>query len=175
MSEDVLGQAADVRGSRGREFKSRQPDQTIHTIRPSRTPINRHFLPPSITPSDGLSGPATDHQAETLYQCRAWHAYRDAGSHGGVKYLGHPPGPMKPSYVAAAVARISPRCLRRRLACPPSTSITSRTSHARNAPPPQGVPCELHAVPGICPPHRRVLPGSCKHRCPARGQDEGAE
>jgi hypothetical protein len=65
-------------------------------------------------------------------------------------YLGHRrPDETRP-YVAAAVARISPRCLRRRLACPPSTSSTSRTSHARNAPPPQGVPCELHAVPGIC-------------------------
>ena len=30
---DILGHAADVWGSRGREFKSRQPDQTIHSIR----------------------------------------------------------------------------------------------------------------------------------------------
>jgi hypothetical protein len=51
-------------GSRGREFKSRQPDQTIHFIRPSRTCIQPAFLPPSMTPSGGRSGPATDHQAE---------------------------------------------------------------------------------------------------------------
>jgi hypothetical protein len=31
-------------GSRGREFKSRQPDQTIHSIRPSRTRIQPAFL-----------------------------------------------------------------------------------------------------------------------------------
>jgi hypothetical protein len=44
-------------GSRGREFKSRQPDQTIHSIRPSRTGIQPTFLPPSMTPSGGRSGP----------------------------------------------------------------------------------------------------------------------
>jgi len=34
------------------------------TIRPSRTGIQPIFLPPSTTPSCGLSGPATDHHAE---------------------------------------------------------------------------------------------------------------
>jgi len=36
----------------------------MHAIRPSRIGIQPTFLPPSITPSDGRSGPATDHQAE---------------------------------------------------------------------------------------------------------------
>ena len=40
------------------------PTKPIHSIRPSRTCIQPTFLPPSITPSDGRSGPATDHQAE---------------------------------------------------------------------------------------------------------------
>jgi hypothetical protein len=40
------------------------PTKAIHPIRPSRTRIQPTFLPPSITPSDGRSGPATDHQAE---------------------------------------------------------------------------------------------------------------
>ena len=40
------------------------PTKTIHPIRPSRTCIQPTFLPPSMTPSGGLSGPATDHQAE---------------------------------------------------------------------------------------------------------------
>ena len=52
---DIHGHAADVWGSRGREFKSRQPDQTIHSIRPSRTCIQPTFLPPSMTPSGGRS------------------------------------------------------------------------------------------------------------------------
>jgi hypothetical protein len=51
-------------GSRGREFKSRQPDQTIHSIRPSRICIQPTFLPPSMTPSGGRSGPTTDPQVE---------------------------------------------------------------------------------------------------------------
>jgi hypothetical protein len=32
-SRDVLGHAADVRGSRGREFKSRQPDETKYLVK----------------------------------------------------------------------------------------------------------------------------------------------
>jgi hypothetical protein len=40
------------------------PTKAIHPIRPSRIGIQPTFLPPSITPSDGRSGPATDHQAE---------------------------------------------------------------------------------------------------------------
>jgi hypothetical protein len=40
------------------------PTKPMDTVRPSRTGIQPIFLPPSITPSDGRSGPATDHQAE---------------------------------------------------------------------------------------------------------------
>ena len=43
-----------------RKFKSRQPDRTDLPIRLSRTCIQPTFLPPSITPSDGRSGPATE-------------------------------------------------------------------------------------------------------------------
>jgi hypothetical protein len=42
-------------GSRGREFKSRQPDDTLHAIRPSRTCKQQTFLPPSMTPSGGAA------------------------------------------------------------------------------------------------------------------------
>jgi hypothetical protein len=56
-------------GSRGREFKSRQPDQTIHPIRPSRTCIQPAFLPPSIR-SNSRSGPETDQRAEEAVQER---------------------------------------------------------------------------------------------------------
>ena len=44
--------------------RSRRPDQYIPPIRPSRTCIQPAFLPPSMTPSGGLSRPTTDHQAE---------------------------------------------------------------------------------------------------------------
>jgi hypothetical protein len=40
------------------------PTKPMDAIRPSRTRNQPIFLPPSITPSDGRSGPATDHQAE---------------------------------------------------------------------------------------------------------------
>ena len=40
------------------------PTKPMDAIRPSRTGIQPTFLPPLITPSDGRSGPATDHQAE---------------------------------------------------------------------------------------------------------------
>ena len=40
------------------------PTKPVDAIRPSRTGIQPRFLPPSITPSDRRSGPATDHQAE---------------------------------------------------------------------------------------------------------------
>jgi hypothetical protein len=48
---DVLGRAADVWGSRAREFKSRRPEQPIHSIR-HMTCVQPTFLPPSITPAN---------------------------------------------------------------------------------------------------------------------------
>jgi hypothetical protein len=40
------------------------PTKPVDAIRPSRIGIQPTVLPPSITPSDGRSRPATDHQAE---------------------------------------------------------------------------------------------------------------
>jgi hypothetical protein len=44
MFEDIRGPAADIWGSRGREFKSRQPDRETHLVR-AYFPDEKNALP----------------------------------------------------------------------------------------------------------------------------------
>jgi hypothetical protein len=57
------------------------PTKTIHSIRPSRSSIQPTFLPPSITPSDFVSGTwwgnESDRLNEQIRQLDGWVASRD--------------------------------------------------------------------------------------------------
>jgi hypothetical protein len=52
MSFTLSDREGPIWESRGREFKSRRPDQPMDAIQPSRTGIQPTFLPPSITPAN---------------------------------------------------------------------------------------------------------------------------